>query len=346
MTFLDFYTLLANMITAAQASSAAVLDTSVGSIARALFQATGSVVLWLQSLIAQLLQQIRAATAVGPALDSWMADFGLTRIGAVFAKVSLTFARFTTGASAFIPVGKIAQTSDGSVQFAVVADPTNPAFSPSLNGYTIGTSISSINVAAQSITPGATANLSIGSINTLAQAIPFVDTVINAAAASGGADAESDMAFRLRFVQYIASLAKATLQAITYAASTIGPTIKAKFTELFDLTGVPKPGYFYGVVDDGSGATPSSTIAAVYNAVDAVRAFGIAFNIVAATTLGANVSVILTIAPSYDGPTVRAAVTAAIQAYINSLGVAATLQYNQLIRVIFNASAALRPSPV
>ena len=338
MNFLDFFTLLANMIAAAQSASSVALDTSVGSILRAILQATGSVALWLQSLIAALLQSIRAATATGSALDSWMADFGLTRIGAVSAQTTLTFARFSTGAAAFIPVGSIAQTSDGTVQFAVIADPTNPAYSATSNGYTVTAGVPSINVLAQASTSGAAGNVGAGLINTLGQAIPYIDTVTNASAAAGGADAETDAAFRARFVLYIGSLSKATLVAIKAAASGVGSNITYTIVENYNPAGPFQPGMFYITADDGSGAIPTATLNAIYAAVDAVRAFTVTFMVLAATKLTANVSATIGINPAYSSSGVLAAVSAAVTSFINSLPVGSTLYYTQLANAIYQAS--------
>lgn len=341
MTFLDFYTLLANMITAAQAASATVLDTTVGSLTRAILQATGSVALWLQSLIAQLLQQIRAATAEGSALDTWMADFGLSRIASIAANVTLTFARFTTGASAFIPVGAIAQTSDGKVQFAVVADTTNPAFSASLNGYTIDAATASLNASARALTAGSAGNVGAGSVNTLAQAIVYVDTVVNPLAATGGEDAESDPAFRLRFVGYLASLARATLAAINSAAAAVSAVLTFSTVENMNPAGVAQPGFFYLSVDDGSGSPPGSLLTAVYQAVDAVRPFTVTFAVLAANKITANIVAVIGVAPGYSSPAVLAAVSAAVSTFIDGLPVGTTLYYTQLANAIFQSSAGV-----
>ncbi len=338
MIFLDFYTLLANMIAAAQSASSTVLNTAVGSLTRAILQATGSVALWLQSLIAQLLQNIRAATATGSALDSWMADFGLTRIGAVAAKLTLTFARFSTGAAAFIPVGSVAQTSGGTIQFAVIADPTNPAYSATLNGYSIDASTASLNVLSQAVTAGSAGNVGAGTINTLAQAIPFVDTVTNASAAAGGANAETDAAFRARFISYLASLSRATLAAIKSAASSIQSSVTFFIVENYNPSGTWQPGTFYLAVDDGSGSPPSSLLTSISAAIDAVRPFTVTFLVISATKVTANIATTVGIDPTYSSSAVLAAVQTAIQTFINGLPVGATLYYTQLANAIYKAS--------
>lgn len=73
-----FGQLIEDMSAALQSSATALVDVSVGSVVRAIFEANASVVLWLQWLILQVLQTTRASTSSGTDLDTWMMDFGLT----------------------------------------------------------------------------------------------------------------------------------------------------------------------------------------------------------------------------------------------------------------------------
>ena len=91
-----FSQLIEDMGAALQSSASNVIDVSVGSVVRAIFEANASVVLWLQWLLVQVLQSTRASTSSGPDLDSWMLDFGLTRLPAIASTGIVTFSRFTT----------------------------------------------------------------------------------------------------------------------------------------------------------------------------------------------------------------------------------------------------------
>ena len=88
-----FATLVQNMAAAVQGAASQLLDLSVGSVLRALLEASASVALWLQWLIVLVLNMTRAATSQGPALDSWMADFSFTRLPAAAATGQITFSR-------------------------------------------------------------------------------------------------------------------------------------------------------------------------------------------------------------------------------------------------------------
>src|ERR1700722_16790370 len=100
-----FSQLVEDMGAALQSSASTLIDVSVGSVVRAIFEANASVVLWLQWLVLQVLQTTRASTSIGGDLDTWMADFGLTRLPAVAATGIVTLSRFTPTLAATIPIG-------------------------------------------------------------------------------------------------------------------------------------------------------------------------------------------------------------------------------------------------
>src|SRR3954454_17883147 len=99
-----------------QSSATALVDMSVGSVIRAIFEANASVALWMQWLILQVLQTTRAATSSGSDLDSWMMDFGLTRLPASPSSGMVIFSRFANSLPAAIPVGSIVKTADGALR--------------------------------------------------------------------------------------------------------------------------------------------------------------------------------------------------------------------------------------
>ncbi len=142
----SFNQLVEDMGAALQSSATALVDVSVGSVIRAIFEANASVVLWLQWLILQVLQTTRAATSTGPDLDSWMLDYGLTRLPASPASGTVTFSRFANSLAALIPVGAMVKTSDGSLSFSVTEDTTLSTWQSSPAGYVIPSGVSSADV--------------------------------------------------------------------------------------------------------------------------------------------------------------------------------------------------------
>ena len=334
----DFVTLVSQQVQAIQGVCSAIIDFTIGSIMRGIVESNAAVVLWLQGMILQLVALTRAATSSGADLDSWVGDFGVTRLPAVAASGQVTFARFTPTNAAFIPVGINVETTDGSQIYTVIADTNNGSYSPSLGGYPIGAGIASISVTVQDLTAGAAGNAGIGMISVLASAVPGVDTVSNAAPFSNGADAESDAALRTRFVNFIASLSKATKNAIGYAITSLKIGATYNLTENFAYNGTPQPGYFYVVVDDGSGTPPGSFLSAVASAVDAVRPVTSTFGVFAPTLVTANVILTISVSSSYTLSAIEAIVQAAIVAYIDSLPIGGSLTLTRLAQIAYDAS--------
>jgi phage-related baseplate assembly protein len=175
----------------------------------------------------------------------------------------------------------------------------------------------------------------------IASAVPGVDTVTNANALSGGMDAESDAAFRLRFQSFIDSRTRATLQAITYAARSVQQNITCTVKENSDASGNYLPGHFIVTVDDGSGAPPASLLASVQTAVNAVRPIGSTFAVQEPSLIAANISLTLTLASGANSGTVIAAVNSAIMNFVNTLPVGTALPYTRLAQLAYDASPSV-----
>lgn len=338
ITTQDFTTLVRNQVTAIQGAARVLVDLTVGSILRSIVESNASVVLWLQGLILQLLAITRAATSSGADLDSWVADFGVARLAAVAASGQVAFSRFTPTQQAIIPIGATVQTADGSQQFAVTLDTSNPAYSAVQGGYVLAAGVSSIAVTVAASTAGAAGNVSVGQINTITQALPGVDTVANASAFVNGSDAESDTALRTRFIAYVASLSKATKGAIGYAITSLKAGVSYALVENQLYNGTTQMGYFYVVVDDGTGAPGSTFLSSVSNAIDAVRPVCSTFGVFAPVVVTANAGMVISTAPGYDHTTLVGLVGTAIRNYINSLTLGQTLTYSRLAQVAYDAS--------
>lgn len=335
----DFNTIVSNEIAAAQASSSQLLDFSQGSVLLALIQANASAVaLWLQALDVYILSLTRAATSTGADLDSWMADFGFTRLPAMFASGNVTFSRLNNSIQAVVPVGAIVQTANGTVSFTAILDTTNANYNSALNGYVLTSGTTSISVLVQANVAGTIGNAASNAINTINTPIPFVDSVANSSSFSNGLNAESDASFRARFIAYLASLSKATLAAISYAVSQVQGVVDFTVTENQSYSGTTQYGYFYVVVDDGTGNPPSQLLTNVNSAVDAVRGLTTLFGVFAPVVVNATVVMTVTAAPGYVHATIAPIVQAAITAYINGLTLGTTLYYSQLFQVAYDST--------
>jgi uncharacterized phage protein gp47/JayE len=321
----SFSQLVGQWTAAAQAKASALLDFTVGSTLLALAEACAGVALWLQALVLNLLAVTRAATSQGTDLDSWMADFGLTRLPAVKSVGALTAARLNSSTRAVVPIGFQAGTTDGTQTVTVTLDTSNPHYSAPDNGYVLPISTASISVPAQNTTGGAVGNVQANTVTVMLSSISGVDTINNPAAFTGGLDAESAPAFRVRFVLYLQSLNTANVAAVEYAITSVQQEIRYVIVE--DLTYpalVARANYFFVVIDDGSGHPSQGLIDAVTAAITIIRGCGVQFGVFGPTVVTANLAMTIKVASGYDATTVQTNVETALSSYTQALQLGST----------------------
>ena len=329
------------MAAAVQSSAAQLLDLSVGSTLRAILEASASVALWMQWLMLLVLQMTRAATSNGGDLDSWMADFSLVRLAASPASGMVAFSRYNSGAGALIPVGALVRTIDGSETFAVVADSSVTAWNSDLNGYIIGSGVSSLDVPVVAQTAGSCGNIQADWIVVLATALSGVDSVSNGAGFTNGIDAELDNAFRLRFQNFLSSRAQATLCAVRYAISSVQQGLSYIIQENQNPSGQFQLGNFVVVVDDGSGYPSNSLLSVIQQAIEAVRPVGSTFAVFPPVVSTVDVSLTITTTASADIAVVIPQIVDAIETYVNSLSVGASLPASRVVQIAYTAASSV-----
>lgn len=332
-----FTTLVQNAAASVQASSTQLLDLTVGSALRAILEANASLGLWMQWLVVQVMQVTRAATSAGADLDSWIADFGVTRLPAVAATGMVVFSRYTTLNAATVPVGTLVRTQDGSQTFVVTASPAVAGYSQEQAGYVLVPGAASMSVPVAAQVAGQAGNVLAGTIGLIVTPASGIDTVTNPSAFSGGIDLESDAAVRTRFQGFLSSRAQATAQAVAYAVAGVQQGLTYVIEENIDPAGAVRPGNFVVTVDDGSGAPSSLLLGAVSEAVSAVRPVGTTFSVQGPAVLSAAVAMTLTLSPGIDRSAAVAAVTAAVQSYIDRQPVGAALALTRLSQLAYDA---------
>jgi uncharacterized phage protein gp47/JayE len=337
----NFSTLVEQTAAAVQGSAAQLLDFTTGSVLRALLEANASLALWLQWLILLVLQNTRLASSSGSDVDSFGADFGMTRLTAISAQGAVTFSRYTPTMASLIPTGTTLTTSDNSTQFIVGTDTTNSAWNASQNGYLLGIGVASVTVPVAATVAGSAGNVLAGTISLITSALPGIDTATNALALTGGLDAETDASFRLRFQSFINSRTRATIQAVSYAATSIQQGVNCTVQENTDGNGDYMPGKFVVTADDGSGSPPAALLTSIQAAVEAVRPVGSIFAVSGPTVLPADISLSLAIAPGSNSATAVAAVNLAITTFVNTLPVGSSLPFTRLAQIAYDASPAV-----
>lgn len=331
----SFGTVVQNFATAAQAAASVLVDFEEGSINLAVGEALAGVVVWLQSLILLLLKTTRLSTSSGNDVDTFVEDFGLTRLPEVAADGQVLFSRFSPAFQAQISPGVTVTTQDGTQSYLVVADTTQSAWNAALNAYVIAPGVASCSATVVAVNTGTQGNVSANTITVIGSAIPFVDTVTNTQPFTSGENAETDTALKVRFVAYIASLSKATKPAIIAAVLALQVGATCTVIENQDYNGTYDPGSFFAVVDDGSGAPPSAFLSTAFNAIDAVRACGIRPAVFAVVGLPAGIAMQITVSPGYTAATVYTAVETALANYVQGLGQGVTLQWAYLPTIAY-----------
>ena len=332
----DFPALVRVQAAAVGRASRTLMDLSVGSVLRAVLEANASVALWVQWLIMEVLSTTRAATSRGGDLDSWVADFGLSRLGAVAAVVEVRFSRATPGLAAVVPVGALVRTGAGAdgQAFVVVGDAGRAGWTGS--GYAIAAGASEVVAPVRAVTAGRAGNVQAGVVRLLSTAVPGVDQVINDYAATGGLDAESDEALRVRFSGFIDSRTRATSQAVAFAIQSVRLGLQFTIEERVDASGAVRAGHFTVVLDDGTGAPDAALMRAVGDAIEAVRPIGGSFGVRAPLLIRVDVSLRL------QGPAdAAAAVRASIGALMNGLPIGGWLAVSRLVQAAHEADGRI-----
>jgi uncharacterized phage protein gp47/JayE len=332
-----FPQLLQRMCASVQSSASRLVDLSVGSMLRAILEANASIGLWIQWLIVQTLSMTRAATCVGPDLDSWMGDFMLRRQPAVAARGVATFSRLLTGQPLSIPAGTLVKAPTGNVSFSVGIDTTNTAWEPDTGSYNMPVGISAIDLPIVAQTPGPMGNVTAGAVSAIAAVVPGLDFVSNTLPLSGGSEAETDDKFRARFRDYINSRSKATPDAVAYAVMSLHQSMRLVQFENTDATGAWLPGHFLVVADDGSGQPSASVLSIIRGAIDKVRPIGSGFTVRAPDVLPVTISVSLASGGDPVSTSIQALIVNAVTAYVEQLPIGPTLSLTRIAEVVYRA---------
>jgi len=343
----DYDELVQDQATATQSAATRkmgkYLNFGLGSTLRALIESNAGLALWTQGLLVKVLATTRLATSEADDVDTFINDFGLERAAAAKATGDVTFSRNIVANDAVIDLAKEIQTELSNVKYIVVADTTNPIYDPLREQYIILAGTHSGDVKVEAVEAGSSGNAAADTITVISQPIQYVDFVTNALPFTNGADKESDAEARQHFVDYINSLSKATKLAIEEAIESVQEGIQYSVVENKNYTtGLEELGYFYCVIDDGSGSPPPELITSVWNAVDRVRGLTTYFEIKAALSTTASVSATAKIDTGvYDVDEVKTAIETALTTYIDSLGIDTTLYFSKLYQIIYDSHEAI-----
>lgn len=209
--------------------------------------------------------------ARGDDLDLRVQDFGVTRKAAQQSTGIIQFKRNTPSPSDFTIYadGQLSTQSDvfgNTINYTIDSNIVFPSGSVSVTGWVTCT------------TAGIIGNVPSGYITSIVSSIPGVDTVVNNAAFTDGADEENDEQLRERVTLHINGLKAGNESAIRAAALSIPGVTVARVKE-----NEPALGQITIFVSNQSGILTQEQIDAVNEAIDSAAAFGILVNLVTPT---------------------------------------------------------------
>lgn len=352
----SFDELNSDQANAMQGVSSVVLDFNTGSDWLALIESNSGLALWLQSLATYLLGVARLQTSHGQDVDTFVQQFGLTRLPPTPASAAdgATFSRFTATQQAVIPSGlydpstntitpggAVVSAATNGISYMVYADTDNLYYDPLQNSYVIPVNITSISVPIVALTPGAIGNVISNEITTINSSLIYIDNVTNTQPITNGQDAESDSALRVRFVLYLDSLSKATKQALAAATLAVTGVKRYELVENKDIAGNEQLGFFIDVIDDGTGSASSGLLQAVSNNLEVTRGFTIGFSVYAPIQFPIDITVHVFIPITVDPPTIQAEVVAALENYITGQTFEALFAWSDIARVVYEADPVI-----
>lgn len=332
-----FPQMVQDMVTQWGSSTGRTPSLTQGSMILAIFESVAAQLDFLQAMAQAITLLSRAATSTGGDLDTWMADFNFARLSATFAVGPVQLLRNTPAAATIsVPAatlnssgvyigGGLVQTVGGAIVYQLIPDATQSSYNATSNSYQFPVGATSITATAQAVSSGSAYNVTVGNLSQLGSQMSGVDAATNTVPISNGVDAETDAAFRARFVLYLSTLAKATKSAILAACQGVQQGLQIATQENVTAAGTPLNGSFTVFVDDGTGHPPQSLLNTVYAAADSVRAFSVQPFVVGPNILTATIVLAVRLAPGYTLGALQTAVVSAVAAVVNQLATNATL---------------------
>lgn len=291
--------------------------------ALALFRADALQGEYLTALALAIVAAARLSTSTGGDVDTFVADYGLTRLPAIAAQGTVTLGALTAPSqSVAIAAGTVIQVQGGAIQYQLIADTTQAAWNASLNAYVLPVGQTSISATAQALIGGSAYNAPANALTQFATPVGGVDTVTNPGAIINGLDAESDAALKARFALFFPSLSQGTDAAVQYAAMSVKQGLSLKVLSNVNQNGAAQNGFFTVVVADNGAAPSAALLAQLTTQILAVRALTVNFAAVAPSFVTVDYAMTLELVanPTEPTDTIVSNVETAVSAYINGLG--------------------------
>ena len=201
----------------------------------------------------------------------------------------------------------------------------------------------SVDATANCVFSGTAGNAGAETIIVMPSSPAGIEDVINYEAFTGGTDSETDDALRARVPAYLASLARATKDALIGAALSVSGVESASVVE-------PNPptGFITLYIDNGSGTATSDLCNAVREVIEgtvagteAYRGVALGVNVVAPVIQYVDISMVIVREPSAVLATISANITTALTSYMMTLGLTDVLYRSKVIEIAQNVSGVV-----
>lgn len=323
----NFVSIVSSMVNHMRGSSGNLTDFNVGSVNRTLIEAPA---IEIEELYIQMLNGLIESVPVAV-----YQAFDFTRRAAIYAVGTVTFSASPAPAQDIaIPLGTVLTVPGTAKTYATTAAATL------LAGQT------SVTVPVQATTAGIAGNTLSATITSLQASISGITGVTNAAAYTNGIDEETDEERKTRFGAYISTLSRGTLGAIEYAASiAVVKDVNGALIEVVDRVGIVEevPGRVSCYIFNGSGSTADALVIAAQQIIDGYIDAGTGEKVPGYRAGGTEVTVrkmteqpvaltatVATEAGYTLNATMRAALEAAHNDYVLSIGAGETLYLSEL----------------
>lgn len=135
VTFKNFAQLVADAKAKVQSINANLNDVGPGSPLGAIINVIADTATYLQGVALTVLTKTRLSTSTGGDVDSFVGDFGMTRLPAAAATGQVSFVRSTSTNAVLLTPGTQVKTADGLQTFSVIADNAHPQWNAGMGGF-------------------------------------------------------------------------------------------------------------------------------------------------------------------------------------------------------------------
>jgi len=322
-TVKSFDQIIADMVAWIVANSPNITDLSPGSVIRSFCEGASL-----------SMEEIYVATYLGfrRYLDNIQETlFDFERKAGTKATVNVVFSRTAANGKVTIPEGTRVKTSSG-LRFILSAETYIDAGD---------TDSDPSKVVAEEV--GTAYNVSATSITIMEDQVAGVDSVSNPAAAVGGVDQETNIAFKNRFQAYIEGLGRANIAGLRAGALSVAGITSVSIVELFPPVGNVNVDLY---IDDGSsGGVSSAKVTEVQDVIDGdgteddpgYRAAGVNVVVKKPGIVTQTITAALSILSGVDTDQLQIDVIDLLTAYINTLEAGSDIIYNELVYAIMDA---------